>query len=200
VNRHPNFWKALIPGAIFGLGVELLRRSCSIPNNGGRPLPTNAIIFCSHTDLYCHQIDLSNHALPIMLGDHSFLSYCWYPRQWWLGATVFRFERDLPESPMAQVETFLRQRPNINFWMASDSGGPYGKMRASLGYLALGTKRPLVAVRYEPTAYFTLREHKIPYPFSVIQRRYSAPFDFRLLEGKSKNEIQAIVQAIWEKT
>lgn len=161
--------------------------------------PDNAILYTTHLHLYLFLLNpliRKNEPLEsIWLGYHGFLAYIFVYWNRLVGTTNFLFDAKKERSPREQIREFLKGRPTTRFGLATDSGGPYGKIRPSLLKLALNSNRPLVAIKMRAKHGYRIFRHEFPWPFSVLTTQISEPINPDQLKQIPEREALTLLQA-----
>jgi hypothetical protein len=167
------------------------------------PIPDDAILYMLHEDLHVSMFaptfwdDLGSDFS--YLGFHGFASYVGVAWAWSKRYRAFRYSRRAARRPMEQVLDYLVRRPGGRFALRTDSGGPYGVVRASLVDLGLSTGRPLVAVRQIADRKTRVRGHVIPLPGAKIRSIVSAPVAASELRGLTREAARARLQEVMDR-
>jgi lysophospholipid acyltransferase (LPLAT)-like uncharacterized protein len=133
-----------------------------------------------HGDLYVDMILMASFSILSrqggwVLGSHSFLSYLWSAEPFMKGWKIFRYERRRECSALETILEFLDRDDVGTFRIATDGGGPYGVVRASLVEMSIRSGRPLVALRARSSRSVRVFKHFLPLPFSKLEARFSRP-------------------------
>jgi len=153
--------------------ISLFTRSEPLTKND---LPPNAIFYSTHLDVISAAVNpvLQTPSL-IVVGYHAFLAYVYIGWDRFAGIGHLCYDREGTPPPLDQIQAMFQNYPNHYFWIFTDSGGPYGRVRKSLVILSRESGRPVVACRLTPTRYFKLLGHRIPLPFARIKIAFSRP-------------------------
>lgn len=195
------FWIAFPAGVVLFIFLAFLKLTTRMRKPNVNSLPQNAVVFMSHADVYLASINSviwkNDDFKWTYLGDHSFLSYSWYPWQWIKGQKIFRLARDSSLTLTSQICNYLNSNTE-RLWLASDSGGPYGQVRASLIKIATSTGRPMVAFGHSVSHYICIYDHKIPLPFATITPKFSEAIRVSELELKDDALLEKFQSALDE--
>ncbi|MEZ4751314.1 MAG: hypothetical protein R3B54_12065 [Bdellovibrionota bacterium] len=185
-------WQVLYRIVAFPFGVFLtavnffLSLTTSYDTEGSVEIPENAILFTSHSDVYglcLHPAVRTGGRLnTVWLGYHGITPYIFAVWDRFCGLQYWCYWRRGTLSKREQIIEFMKAHPGIRLGLATDSGGPYGKARASLIELSQRTGRPLVAVRMRLSHSFKFLHHHLPLPFGKIIAQVSTPISGDALE------------------
>lgn len=81
----------------------------------------------------------------------------------------FRFSVDSAIRPKKQIEKALMSEPDRRFYIFTDSGKPYGRVRESLVDLAIESGRPLVPLRHIAEKRRLVNGHQVPLPGTEVR-------------------------------
>ncbi|MCB0404822.1 MAG: hypothetical protein KDD51_08545 [Bdellovibrionales bacterium] len=186
------FWQVLyrivaLPFGIFLTVVNfLLSLTTTYDTEGSVDIPENAILFSSHTDVYglcLHPaVRTGGRFNTVWLGYHGIAPYIFAVWDHFCGLEYWCYWRQGTTSKREQVIEFMKHHPSIRLGLATDSGGPYGKVRPSLIELSQKTGRPLVAVRMRMSRSITFLKHHLPLPFGKIVAQVSSPISREALD------------------
>lgn len=157
--------------------------------------PKNAILYTYHRDAL---LSLSSKALislprPAYVGYHGIASYFPTLHYALIGIRALRFKKDIEESPKSQVIRMIKAWDGMVL-MRTDSGKPYGKVRASLLDLAAATGRPLVPVVQKADRFLTLFEHAIPLRSAQITTYFGGAIPAEALAGLDREQARELLQ------
>jgi len=175
-------------GLLFFCAYSLMRATVRIdPLPANTIVPANAILFFSHTQIYGMALSpflkKRGAAEAFVLGYHGFLPYVWVILDHLIGLQYFLFDPASKLKPSEQVQGFLIHHPTKRFALATDSGGPYGRVRPSLLKLSLANERPLVAMGAMFSRSIKIHQHEIPLP--------GARLTFRLMDPITPQELRS---------
>ncbi|MGE4106757.1 MAG: hypothetical protein AB7F66_06045 [Bacteriovoracia bacterium] len=195
-------WPALLIAIPLSLVLEIslklygltLRRAPTPAAN----VPRNAIVFLFHGDIYCsvfQDYGAREFGVGTFLGAHSFLSYVWIWRTYWMGYGVLRYDRRRQTAKLIPwIVDYMNRHASLPFALRTDSGGPYGKVRGSIVDLARATNRPVVGARQLADRAWVVRSHALPLPFARLQTRVTVPIFPAELEGLSREDAMRKLQ------
>ncbi len=131
------------------------------------------------------------------LGFHGIMSYSNFLMNWKNRTQMFRFYPNSHVSAYKQTIKFLHKNSNKQMVIATDSGGPYGRVRESLVTMALQTNRPLCGAKLTFTHSITLFSHHFPLPFSTATLKFTPIMhlgdkDISVLRDELQKEMDAI--------
>ena len=159
-------------------------------------LPQNAILYAFHGDTL--PVLLSRKFLnslgAVWTGYHGLLSYLGSFGLSHKGFPCFRFNRKLQLPVIEQIEAALKTKTDKRFYLFTDSGQPYFRVRKSLLRMAKVTGRPLVPVRHFASCSRDFNGHQIPLPGTAIRTVLGAPIFVNELMSFSDEEAVAIMQ------
>ncbi len=134
------------------------------------------------------------------LGLHHFLSYFGSITAYFWNYQCARYDREKNIKPYQVTKNYLIKNPDFIFFIRTDSGGPYGRVRESLIKLSLETGRPLVCERQWSNKSFPFLKHHIPLPFTRIQTAFSEPISSDELKNlgieKGREHVQKIMDLL----
>lgn len=184
----------------FAVGFMLLVKTLSFFVTAERGevsrVPRNAILYSTHLDVISATINPTLHRGPlIVVGYHAFLAYLYivWDRVAGIGHLCYHRVSDVP--PLDQLQAMFRKYPEHRFWIFTDSGGPYGRVRKSLVILSRESGRPTVAARLKASRFFHLLGHRIPSPFSRVTITFAEPVTAAELSALSPEAARDRLQA-----
>jgi len=159
-------------------------------------LPPNALLYGTHLDVFSACLSPNFHdPSMIVIGYDGFLPSLYIPWDHLVGISHLCYRRDSSTPPLDQLLNMFTQHAGHRFWIFTDSGGPYGRVRKSLVILSVESQRPVVAMKLTPSRYFRILEHRIPLPFSRITVKFSPPIPHETLAMLSRDAARERLQA-----
>lgn len=150
-------------------------------------IPKNAILVAMHGDIFCSVVTLGeiSHVLSggVYLGFHGFQSYIWSMGSRMRGIRSLRFDRIKHTDIMSWIISKLNSGQIMRFFIRTDSGGPYGRVRKSAITMSLATGRPIVVIRQRASRSWVINQHAVPIPFSEIMTSFSIPIESKALSA-----------------
>lgn len=195
------FWMGL-PIFLYGLLVGWTIQEDS--DDIGR-VPSNALVFGWHQEAFIYnctprQARAMADKMGGWLAFHGLLSYMGSLFCWWMRYPCFRYDRSRSKSAFDQTVAHLKENREGLFFIRTDAGGPYGKVRPSMARLAVLTDRPLVAFRQRPSHYVRLGGHYFPLPFARVSTCFSHALPAQQFVDLGKEEAQRRLQALIDHT
>jgi len=142
-------------------------------------IPQGSLLFVFHRELYLCSfnkgLDSNRPDGPGWIGYHGFHSYISVPTFFSNKTKLFRFKLKSNVSRREQIADFLRSNPDRSYGMATDSGGPYRKVRKSMVWLAMQSDRPVVALSQSVSKCIKIKDHLFPMPGATIETKFSRP-------------------------
>jgi hypothetical protein len=189
---------ASIPGFVLEAWLAHLQTTTEeeFDENAVKNLPNNAIVYAFHGDtlpLLLSSTFLSSLG-AIWMGYHGLLSYVGSFGLSHKDLPCFRFNRKLKTPVLSQIESAMKSSPNKRFFIFTDSGQPYFRVRKSLVQMAKLMGRPLVPVRLFTSVGKKLNGHQIPLPGTVIRTVVGLPISAAELTSMGEAEALAILQ------
>ncbi len=189
-------WFALLASVPGNLMLEamraLLRPTLTVHDvEGLDAIPDNAICYLFHpemihavatVDLWQRYMNGGTHP-GYYLGFHGLASYVGALPFAARGVRALRFDRRSPQKPFQQIIQHLIHNPG-RFFIRTDAGGPYGRVRGSLLGLSAATGRPLVPMRQFASRSVKIWGHHFALPGAVITTRIGSvisPSDLQAL-------------------
>jgi len=178
-----------LPAALaFLLALKILSLFVKVDKVSMDGLPPNALLYGTHLDVISACLCPAFYdPSAIVIGYDGFLPYMYTLWHRLVGISYLCYARASAVPPIDQILDLFAQYKDHRFWIFTDSGGPYGRVRKSLVILSVESRRPVVAMKLRPTRYFHLFGHRIPAPFSTIHLKFSSPIPSETLALLSPN-------------
>ena len=132
-----------------------------------------------------------------ILGFHGFLSYLTFTWSWRKSLPMCRFDRLSPQKPLNQVIDYLKELRGP-FYVRTDAGGPYGRVRASIVEMALATGRSVVCLRQQASRTTTVIGHAVPLPGALTETRVSPPVTAAELQTLGRDQARDHLQSLMD--
>jgi hypothetical protein len=200
-------WPSLIASMPGNLLIELLRRLFTPFIRAETPhvaasVPENAICYLFHGEMIYAiatvKLWQSQAIKPdrpgAYLGFHGFFSYLGSLPFALTGWRTCRYDRRTGERPLNVILRYLNIHPGT-FFMRTDAGGPYYKVKGSVIKLSRESGRPLVPFRQFSDRHFVINSHQIPLPGATIITKIGAPITAEELRNLSDDEALKRVQS-----
>lgn len=192
---------AVPPAAAVFLCGEMLKKTVAIVDTFddiNNRMPDNAIVYLMHSDIWVSAVSTQSLARIFTpessyLGYHGYLSYLGSGWSYALGLKCYRYDRKSSLSARDQVLSFVEKTPG-RFFLRTDAGGPYGRVRASLVDMALAANKPLVPLRQFATRHKTFKHHQIPLAGAQIHVCTGEPLWPEDLTKLPREEARAMLQ------
>lgn len=173
---------------IFSILYFLIKWTIKVePIQNGKTIPTQTIVFFSHSQIYAMALSpyTKKHGVlsVYVLGYHGFLPYVWAIFDRIVGIRYFLFDPHSKIQPFSQIAEFFKKNPDKRLALATDSGGPYGKVKKSLLNLALETQRSLVGIGASFSKEIKIFSHRLPVPGARLRFRVLLPIPIEELKG-----------------
>ena len=174
-----NLLGATIPGLVIETWLAHVQNTLheEYDENVIKNLPHNAILYAFHADTLPVLLSykLLNALGSIWIGYHGLLSYVGSFGLSQNGFPCFRYNRKLKATVLGQIETALNAAPQKRFYLFTDSGQPYFRVRKSLVQMSRQTGRPLVPVRHFSSLAKIVNGHQIPLAGTEIRTVVGSP-------------------------
>lgn len=161
----------------------------------GQLPPPKAILYSYHRDAMLTLTTKTLTSLPGAgyIGYHGIASYFPTLHYSLSGVRALRFKKYAPESPKSQIIRKLNDWDGLAL-IRTDSGKPYGRVRASLIDLATATGRPLVPVSQWADGYVTIAEHTVPLRNACVTTAFGEPISPEELKGLDREAARELLQ------
>lgn len=200
-------WPSLIAALPGNVMIEIIRRflapffKADAPHEAAA-VPENAICYLFHGEIIYAIATVNlwqDQAIKperpgAYLGFHGFFSYLGSLPFALTGWRTCRYDRRRGERPLNVILRYLNNHPGT-FFMRTDAGGPYYKVKGSVIKLSRESGRPLVPFRQFSSRYFVINSHQIPLPGARITTRIGEPITAQELRSLSDEEALKRVQA-----
>jgi hypothetical protein len=176
--------------------LKLLRPRVRTRIEGPMP-PPDALVYTFHRDAI-PSLMLPNDFAPSMnlsyIGFHGVASYFPTYRYYRLGVSAIRYAKNGGVRPKAAIIEALRGPAHGRVLIRTDSGRPYGRVRASLVDIAVATGRPVVPFVQVADRSVTIAEHTVPLPGAQIRSAFGAAIAAATLGAMDRDEARALLQ------
>lgn len=199
-------WPSLIASLPGNVLIEVCRRLLAPFFKADEPgetasVPDNAICYLFHGEIFYaiatvklwqrHAVDPQRPSA--YLGFHGFFSYLGSLPFALTGWRTCRYDRRKGERPINVILRYLARHPG-KFFMRTDAGGPYYRVKGSVVKLSRASDRPLVPLRQFADRYIVINQHQIPLPGARIFTKIGKPIPAHELRALSDADALMRVQ------